>query len=216
MFRQVLLVAVLATSVGLFGQNYPSPGEPASTAQPAQPSSPNVIVVPASPSIYFVGGAYGAYGAYLTPLGTLPVQGAGISLAGRAGISLEAPLQTGAITALPSPFAFGAQIYSPVSMLAGGAAAYAGPAETERLINDLGPSYYVEGEAPRAPGPSLGEVAEAYKRGHPRAVRVYTNADAERLSHNTLIIPGVTPPKGPPQTPPQNLPPKPPPQKDNQ
>jgi hypothetical protein len=199
MFRTVVRIAILIASLGLFAQQQSQPGyRPA--GQPAgmvQPNSPNIIVVPAGPSVYVVNG--GVYGAYLTPLATVPLQETGISLAGREGIILGTVLQTGAITAVPSPFTFGAPVYSPVALLAGEGTTYAGgEAESGRLINDLGPSYYVSTTEPSAALPSLGEVARAYKRGHPRAVRVFTNADAERLS-NTVTIPGAavtpTPPK---------------------
>ena len=215
MFRRFFLLAIMAGSPGLFAQQQSQPGS-RPTGQPAginHDGSPNVIVVPSGPSVYVVGGAYGAY---LTPLGTLPVQDTGITLAGRQGISLETPIQMGAVTAVPSPFTFGAPLYSPVPWLAGGTAACAGEAESERLIYDLGPSYYVGGLAPSAPALSLGEVSKAYKQGHPRAVRVYTNADAERLSHNTLTIPSAAPATRQPQAPQQNPPPKPPPQREDE
>jgi hypothetical protein len=203
LLRTISRIAILIASLGLFAQQQSQPGY-RTAGQPAgmvQPNSPNIVVVPAAPSVYVVNG--GMYGAYLTPLSTLPVQETGISLAGRQGISLGTVLQTGAITTVPSPFTFGAPLYSPAALLAGAETTYAGgEAESGRLINDLGPSYYVSTTEPSAALPSLGEVARAYRRGHPRAVRTFTNADAERLS-NTVTIPGAAVQPPPPPTPPQ-------------
>jgi hypothetical protein len=158
----------------------------------------------------------GPYGAYLTPLATLPLQETGISLGAREGISMEAPLQTGVYSAVPSPFNFGAPIAFP-GVLAGGAGpVYAGPfyggpgePETGRPISDLIPSYYIGETGPKAVVPSLAEFAQAYKKSHRRAVRVFTNSDAERLS-NSVTVPDTAPPHQQ-----QNPPVKPPPQKEN-
>jgi hypothetical protein len=169
-----------------------------------QPNAPAVVVVPSTPSIYVVGGPYGAY---LIPLATLPRQEVGISLAGREGISLEAPLQTGVTTAVPSPYNFGAPIAYP-GVLAGSAGSpQAGEAQTGRLINDFGPSYYAGETAPSVAAPSLGEYARTYKQTHRRAVRIFTNTDAERLS--SPAAPGATVPNQQPK------PPAVPPQKEN-
>lgn len=218
--RRVFLVATLAISVGLFSQTYTSPGLPQGMNQPTWPP---IIVAPPSPNIYIVGGGTYGTGVYVTPggtlpvqgpgfyltsPGTLPVQGTGISFASRQGISLESPLQTGAVTFLPSVIP-GMPIYGAVP-------AFAGPPETAaaelgRLINDLGPSYYAGAVTAAPPEPSLGEVAAYYKAHRPRSVRTFTNADAQRLA-NTLTIPGAAAAPRPPQAPPQTTPPKKPPQ----
>jgi hypothetical protein len=183
MLRKSLLVATLAASVGLLAQSQPAYTSPGLPAGMNQPSSPTVVVAPSGPSIYIFAG--GIYGTYLTPLGTLPFQSAGITLASREGVSFELPLQTGVVTALTNPIP-GGLVYGITPSLAGLAPVYNGPeailAATGRLINDLGPSYYVSTTGEGRPVPSLGEVSAEYKKGHPRAVRIFTNADAERLA----------------------------------
>jgi hypothetical protein len=204
MLRRLFLAAILAAPAVLIAQ------QPIRTmAQPAttQPHSPATVVVPSSPSIFIVSGPSGVY---LTPLATLPLQQIGISLAGREGISMETPLQTGVITAVPSPYNFGAPIAFPGVLSGGVSPAYAGgEGEGGRLINDLGPSYYAGETATIGTAPSLGEYARAYKKSHPRAVRIFTNIDAEHMS-NSVDIPGATAPNQQ-----QNPPVKPPPQKEN-
>lgn len=193
MFRKFFLVATLATSVRLFAQYQPG------YASPGMPAGPSVVVVPASPSIYVVsGGLYGT-GIYLTTPGTLPVQNTGISLAGREGISLETPLQTGAVTAVPSFSLGGVPINYTAPSYAGGETAVA---ESGRLINDMGPSYYASAATEGPPAPSLGEVAANYRSAHPRASRTFTNADAQRLA-NTVTIPGAAGMEKLPPAPPQ-------------
>jgi hypothetical protein len=200
MLRRLFLAVILAAPAALFAQQLNRPVPPPGIAQA---NSPAVVVLPSSPFVYAGGGPYGVY---LTPLATLPLQQAGISLTSREGISLEAPLQTGVSSALPSPYNFGAPIAYP-GVVAGGQVAAPAGGETEegRLINDLIPSYYVGGPSPSTSGPSLGEFARAYKKSHPRAVRIFTNVDAERLS-NSVAIPGGPAPsqqQNPPATPPQ-------------
>jgi hypothetical protein len=196
MLRRFFLVASLATSVGLCAQSQPGSMAQAQTAGVAQPSS-SVVMVPASPSFYVVGaGTYGT-GIYLTNPGTLPVQNTGISLAGRAGISLETPLQTGAVSFQPNVI-LGSPIYGVAPAVAGATAGYGAPeaatAESGRLINDLGPSYYGnEATAASAPpAPSLGEVAAHYRSQPKKNARTFTNADAHRLA-STIKIPGTPP-----------------------
>lgn len=175
---RLILVATLAASAGLFAQTQPATASHGQAAGTAQPSATTVVVPTSGPSVYVVGGGIYGTGVYLAPYGTMPFQSTGVSLAGRAGISLETPLQAGFVTALSSVIP-GAVIYGPSAFAGTPEAALA---ETTRPIYDLGPSYYggeaVAGKAER----SLGEVAAEYKKGHPRAVKVYTNADAERLA----------------------------------
>jgi hypothetical protein len=186
MLRESFLVATLSASVGLLAQSQPAYTSPGLPASMTQPSSSTMVVAPSGPSIYVVGGGIYGTGVYLTPVGTLPFQSTGISLAGREGISLESPLQTGIVTALPS-LVPGAPVYGPglAPAIPGLAPTYPWPeatvVATGRLI-DLGPSYYVSTTGAGPPGPSLGEVSAEYKKGHPRAVRIFTNADVERLA----------------------------------
>lgn len=209
MFRRFFLAAMLTTSLGLCAQYQPGSMSQAQAAG-TQPASPSVVVMPSSPSVYVVGGGLYGTGVYLVNPATLPTQSTGVSLAGRTGISLEAPLQTGAFTGAPTltgaPVYNAAQSYSGVTTeSAGGAVA----AESGRLINDMGPSYYAgAGVAVAvAPLPSLGEVAAQYRAEHPQSVRTFTNADVQRLT-NTVTITGAAVAL-PPQ---QNMPPENPPQ----
>jgi hypothetical protein len=174
MLHKLPLAAILAVSAGLFAQTQPANAAANQSAGMTQPGTQTVVVTQSGPSIYI--GAGGTYGPYLTPLGTLPLQSAGISLAGRAGVSLETPLQPGFVTAVPSVIP-GAIIYGVPTLTGTPEATFAA---TETPIYDLGPSYYAG--ATEAPPRSLGEVAAEYKKGHRRAVRIYTNADAERLA----------------------------------
>jgi hypothetical protein len=199
MFRRFVLAALLTASAGAWAQY-----QPGSTSQP-QTNSPSVVVVPSSPSVYVVGGGLYGTGVYLVNPGTLPTQETGISLAGRQGISLATPLQTGAFTGAPTLIG-GSMVNSEIGYsnappwsTYGTVAA----AESGRQINDMGPSYYAGASVVAAASePSLGEVAARYRAHHPRAVRTFTNADVERLT-NTVTIPGATtqhnkPPENPP------------------
>jgi hypothetical protein len=186
-FLLVVLVVLLAVAANVSAQN-----QIVSQPQPVNNGSPGVMVAP--PSVYVIaGGIYGT-GVYVAPPATLPVQNTGISLANQAGISLTAPLQTGVTTAVPATagYANGIPAYTYNGVIPAAAVpTETGAAETGRLINDVGPSYFA-GVAPSnagaaapteamAAGPSLGEIAAQYKSGHPQNVRVYTNADAERM-----------------------------------
>jgi hypothetical protein len=209
MLRRFFLAAMLASSMGLFAQ-YQQGSMSQGQAAGAQPSSPSVVVMPSSPSIYVVGGGLYGTGVYMVNPGTLPTQSTGVSLAGRTGISLETPLQTGAFTGAPT--LTGGPIYSPSPAYAGVTPESAGgavTAESGRLINDMGPSYYAGAGAAVAVAPalSLGEVAAQYRAEHPQSVRTFTNADVQRLT-NTVTITGaavVLPPQQnvPPESPPQ-------------
>src|SRR5262249_43686837 len=88
MTRTLFLVAVLATSVGLFAQNRPA------GANSAPPQS-STVGVPAT-NIYVVGGGLYGSGVYVMPPAAAapaaPQSNVGISLAGRAGISLNTPV----------------------------------------------------------------------------------------------------------------------------
>lgn len=128
-------------------------------------------------------------GAYLAPAATLPSQNAGISLNNVAGISLTAPLQVGVVTAVPATagwgyatpgYNYGYPIYSEI--MGPPLPSENGGEESGRAINDLAPSYFVGPAASTSEGaaPSLAEIAARYKT-HPQNVRMYTNADAEKL-----------------------------------
>jgi hypothetical protein len=187
MIRKFFLLATLVTPVALFAQG----------TAPAGPGN-NTVVMPGT-NIYVVGGGLYGTGVYVVPGGPAVAPGtsttgteAGISLAGRAGISLNQPMQLGVQSTLAPSWPVTA--YSAYN--AGSAAgAYGAPeaASTESVApsvasatHDFGPSYAAGGEPP-ASTISLGEVA-AYYKANQQNVRTYTNADAQRLA-GTVTIP---------------------------
>jgi hypothetical protein len=195
MTRKLFLLATLTASVGLFAQG----------AAPAAPG--NTVVMPGT-NIYVVGGGLYGTGVYVVPGGAAvgPGTAGGISLAGRAGISVNQPLQLGVQSTLAPSWPVNAGTYvtgyatapeaaSPenVSPAPGGAA------------NDFGPSYAGGGE-PQASGTSLGEIAAYYKANQPQNVRTYTNADAQRAA-NTVTIHGTSGGANPKPASPQAVPP---------
>jgi hypothetical protein len=152
-------------------------------------------------NIYVVGGGLYGTGVYVVPGGT-PAAGAvpqastgGISLAGRAGISLEQPMQLGVQSTLaPSWPATAYAGYNAANVTgAYSAATEAAAAESVAPVsgavaNDFGPSYAAGGE-PQAAAVSLGEVAAYYKANQTQNVRTYTNADAQHQA-GIVTIPG--------------------------
>ena len=147
-------------------------------------------VVAGPPAVYVVSGGNGT-GAYLAPTATLPSQNTGISLNNVAGISLTAPLQVGVVTAVPATagwgygtpgYNYGYPVYSEIMGAPTAVPSEDGGEESGRAINDLAPSYFVGTTASTSEGaaPSLAEIAARYKADH-RNVRMYTNADAEKL-----------------------------------
>lgn len=190
MIRKFFLLATLATPVALFAQ----------ATAPAGPGN-NTVVMPGT-NIYVVGGGTYGTGVYVMPGGAAVAPGtaggpgteAGISLAGRAGISLEQPLQLGVQSTLAPSWPV--NTYA-VYNVGNAGVAYSGPeaASVEGAVpagagvtNDFGPSY-LAGNEPQASAASLGEVA-AYYKANQQNVRTYTNADAQRLA-GTVTIPGT-------------------------
>lgn len=211
-----IALALVVTVSSLSAQN--PTGSQSRAAAPA--SSPTIVMPP--PVVYVVpGGYYGGYytgyygygaGAYLAPAATLPAQSTGISLSDRAGISLSGPYQTGVSTAVPATSVgtygspgygvsgYGVPGYSGAFEGTGGGETLV--SEGERPIQDLGPSYYAGAEpAGSAAAPSLGEIAAKNKAAHPQHVRMYTNADAERIVRTVKIGSSTTK-----ETPQQNAP----------
>jgi hypothetical protein len=125
-------------------------------------------------------GAVGS-GVLSTPGGTFasPAPTAGISDAGRAGISADTPMNTGVQSTLENStvvYTNGAPV-NPRSVNVSTAANTGG-----RLINDLGPSFYSDTIAGNANTISLGQVAEQYKaaKGAVNA-RTLTNDDVQKM-----------------------------------
>jgi hypothetical protein len=150
-----------------------------------------------------------------------PGAGASTSVAGQPGISLNTQPYLGVTSTLgPAPLVYesgqSGYAYAPE---AGGNTA--GTVASGRMINDMGPSYYEGAVEAAAAAPSLAEVAAQFKSAPPHPIRMYTNADAERIAQ-TIVISGVavatnmpatvqqnppaenTAPQTQPQTPPEN------------
>jgi hypothetical protein len=192
MIRRFLLLATLATPVALFAQ----------ATVPAGPGN-NTVVQPGA-NIYVVGGGLYGTGVYVMPSGGAVAPGpgtgpgpgteAGISLAGRTGISLDQPLQLGVQSTLAPSWPVTAYAGYNVGSVAGAygeteAATIEGVAPAAAgVANDFGPSYAAGGE-PQVSAASLGEVA-AYYKANQQNVRTYTNADAQRLG-GTVTVPAT-------------------------
>lgn len=154
-------------------------------------------------------GGFGGGGVLATPSATFasPEPTAGISDAGRAGVSTNSPVGAGVQNTSPNS----TLVYTNASVInpqAINTAALSGG----RLINDLGPSVYIGSvEAgsrglnamnAATPGPSVAEIAARYKApGATQNARTITNADVERIlsektNSGTAIVARNTPPPG--------------------
>ena len=201
MSRKGLLVAVLALLTGAYGQQ-------SGGTQPAATDNTQQIPANLSNGVVINGGfvTNGPYAAPIlsTPSATFasPAPTAGISNAGRAGISANTPVNAGiAITPGSSTM-----VYTNVPPVVVENAVNASPANEAaanagggRLINDMGPSYYSDA-LPAASNVSLGEVASRLKasKGAVNA-RMLTNDDVDKMVTDKT---GVTmaknmPPLGP-------------------
>jgi hypothetical protein len=114
-----------------------------------------------------------------------PQPTAGISLANRAGISSNTPVETGVQNTLPPS----TLVYTNVEPVNPGAV-NTNPSTAGGPVYDFGPSYYA-GAASVSAVPattaavSLGEVAAKLKSEKPtQNVRTYTNADVQRINEN--------------------------------
>jgi hypothetical protein len=209
MARKSLLLAVLAISIGVIAQQPMSPNQ-------AQ-APPNVIAVSPPPTVLVVGGGLYGPSVFMAPTANFatpqPAAGASVSVTGQAGISLNTQPYLGVTSTLgPAPLVYESgepgYAYTPA---AGANAAGTAPA-SGRLINDMGPSYYEGAVEAAAAAPSLGEVAAQYRSAPPHPIRIYTNADGERLAR-TVVISGVPvatnmPPPVPQPAPAQNTAPQ--------
>lgn len=190
MFRRVLLVAMIATSLALVGQDQGTP--PGGAQGPTQVYQTPVYVPAPSPVVggYYTGyyGGYGGYYGITTPSATFtaPQPTAGISLADRSGISSSTPLATGVQSTI-APTTLVYTNVQPVSPPAPEMAAIPVSAAPIAPDSNVGPSYFAgAGGISAAPAPgaavSLGEVAAQYKTQAPQNVRTFTNADVERMN----------------------------------
>lgn len=191
MICKLSLTVILGIPVGLFAQN----------VAPANPATPSVAA-PGTTIYVMGGGLYGNGGVYVTPSASFasPAPATGISLGGRAGISLNEPVYTGVQSTLqPTPLNY--YNGSPITPQYTGeeAVAESGPA-----IRDMLPSYSRE-PVTQTPSMSVAEVAAQYKANHQQNVRSFSNADAQGLAGNVTIagnkVAAIVPPAAPPTTP---------------
>lgn len=147
----------------------------------------------------FVGtGAVGS-GVLSTPGGSFasPAPTAGISDAGRAGISANAPMNTGVQSSLENStvvYTNGAPV-NPSGVNISTAANTPG-----RMINDMGPSFYSDTVAGGANTVSLGQVAAQFKAAKAGVnVRTLTNDDVQKMvgSKTGVTVAKNMPPLGP-------------------
>lgn len=176
MSHKVLLVSVLALSLVAFGQT-------GAVNQPTT-SQPQTQPIPAGGGLGVTGGTVGYYGEGVAVSGPLlttptasfdsPLPTAGISDAGRAGISDSTPINAGVQTTLNSS----TLVYSSVGTEGATTVNPATSAVTERGL-DLGPSFFSENiGAGEANGPSLAEIADRYRSLQgTQTLKTYTNAD---------------------------------------
>ena len=206
MFRKLLLVSILSASLTAFGQTGASPDQDNANAnqQPNQPAQGTVP--PATGGTAWTG--IGPTGGVLlsTPSASFssPQPTAGISLAGRAGISNSTPTNTGLeSTVTPSTLVYvynsGANAATPASE------SPAMEAVSSARATDFVPSSSVTsfGAAPAGTTLSLAEVAATYKaRQGTQTLRTYTNADVPR--ENAGLLTNVTLASNQPPAPPQS------------
>ena len=227
MARNIFLLTTLALAVSLCAQ------QPAS---PNQPQGPPQTVISVNPPPTMVVAGSGLYGpsVFMAPTAgfATPQPAAGATqtgfVSGAAGVSLNTPTYLGVTSTLgPAPLVY--ESGQPGYSYALGVAVAGAPAEVTaaggRLINDMGPSSYggtfapeanggVVNLAPPPPAVSLGEVAASYRAVPPHSVRVYANAEAQRLERTyvvtgaaiasnvipeTIVVPTTPPAEAPPQ-----------------
>ncbi|SRR6266481_1491355 len=181
MLRGLLLVVISGTCVYIFGQAANS-GVAAGTGNVAVPAGTYVV----NGYVTTIGN-----GQIVTPTAAFdtPAPTAGVSNAGRAGISNYEPLSNGALSVTP-PSSIAFTNAAPV-VTTGTAAAEtnaqaqaAAPANQASAIGDFGPSYFAGAEsAASTPGPmSVAELAMQHKSQQgARSARTYTNADIEQI-----------------------------------
>lgn len=177
MISRFLAVTVLAAPATLFAQNQP--------VSPNQAPVPASTVVAPSTNIYVVGGGLYGGGVYVVNGAAVPAEATtGISLAGRAGVNVNQPMDLGVQSTLAPSAPVHGYGYGYSSPAAGYAAGAVSTAEAARKpANDLGPASF-EGSATSTASAllmSLGEVAAQYRANRHQNIRTFTNADAERI-----------------------------------
>ena len=198
MSRRLILTAIMSASLGVWGQSPAQPGT-APTSGSAQPNQDlnnggtnSGVVIQNG----YVTGAAGN-GVLATPTVTFasPAPTAGISNAGRAGITANTPVNTGIQSSLESSTV----VYTNAAPVNPAVENLSTPAPAPTRIIDVGPSYYSDTLA-GASRVSLGEVAAQFKaaKGAVNA-RTLTNDDVQKMVSDKT---GVTvaknmPPLGP-------------------
>jgi hypothetical protein len=202
--KAMMLAAVLAVSTGLFGQGS---GAQEGTTGPAQ-ANPDSLNNGGNLNINngFVSSGVAGAPVLSTPSGTFasPAPTAGISDAGRAGISANTPANTGVQSSLENStvvYINGAPVNPPGVNISPAANGPGSPAAngSGRIINDVGPSYFsntLEGGG----ASSVGEAAAQMKalRGTANA-RMLTNDDVQKMvnSKSGVTVAKNMPPLGP-------------------
>jgi hypothetical protein len=207
---------------GMSGQAAAGPINTPSANQAGSPTLPAAVAGPAgttgstqaNPDTLNNGGTFnngvnngfvsnGATGPVLlsTPVVTFasPAPAAGISDAGRAGISVDMTANPGVQSTLENStvvYTSGAPVYLSGTNSSG---ANASPAASGRLVNDMGPSYF-SNTVGGGSSASLGEVAAQLKaqRGTANA-RMLTNDDVQKMvdSNTGVTVAKNMPPLGP-------------------
>ena len=201
MFRKLLLISIISLSIAAFGQT-------GSVTTPSQTSGATPMAGQPVIEGGFATSGPAAGGVLLsTPTAGFdsPQPTAGISNAGRAGISNNTPLNTG----LQSTVNPSTVVYSNYSEVASGGtspamAAVSGAnneAESNEIgpVNDLGLSYYNDSiSGPVSNSRSLAEVAAFYKSQTNAQRKTYSNADVPRenagLLGNSVLAANTQPP----------------------
>lgn len=192
-------LAALTVSLGLlagtlsFAQNAPPQG----TAQPQ-----TVVPMQLNPYYLYPSGVQ-PVPMLVTPTASFdsPAPTAGVSNAGRAGISVSNPANTGVTSTLPPSTLVYTNVQPEVAapVPASAPPEAAGNESGGRQINDMGPSYYSDA-LPGASNVSLGEAAARFKASKPAVnARMLTNEDVGKMAATQT---GVTlaknmPPLGP-------------------
>jgi hypothetical protein len=207
MSRKLLLVFLLSASLTAFAQTGAAPDQN-NANQNQQPNGPPQAVVPAATGGTAWTGIGPTGGVLLsTPLATFssPQPTAGISVAGRAGISDSTPVNTGLESTLtPSTLVYVYSSGTNAGVTAPAAENPATEAVSSARMMDFVPSSSVSSvSAPAGNTPSLAEVAAMYKsRQGTQTLRTYTNADVPR--QNTGLLTNVTMASNEPPQPPQS------------
>lgn len=183
MSHKVLLFVVLIVSLAAFSQTGAG-NQPSNSGQTGVNTNPTQTI-PVGNGLSWAGGAVGYYGEgpvsgtlLSTPTATFdsPLPTAGISIAGRAGISDLNPVNTAVQSTLNSSTLVFSNV--PPDMATATISPATAAVSSGRPTTDMGPSFFSNQiGAMRNDNPSLGEIAAHYQSLQPQGLRTYTNAD---------------------------------------